>query len=78
MTEPADLNPIPDHHTPWTTSGCTFVAGRQRCGSEDTATLSHLGRRCELHPPEFDPTRAVELVRDGWTDTAMSYVRWSA
>jgi len=55
-------------------AGCLF----EGCGSQDTVTLSRLGRRCADHPPLFDPTTAVEMVRDGWTDTAMSYVRWSS
>jgi len=78
VTEP-DVNPIPDSFQAWTVSGCTFpVATGKWCGTEDTVTLSHLGRRCEVHPPLFDPTTAVEMVRDGWTDTAMAYVRWAS
>lgn len=74
------LNSIPDTFQRWThKSGCTFfTTPGARCGTEDTATLSWLGRRCSEHPPVFEVDHAVALAADGWTDTAMAYVRWSA
>jgi hypothetical protein len=63
MTVPTNYNPAD--------TGCTFPG----CASQQTDSLSHLGRRCTEHPPVFDPARAVELVRDGWPDTAMAYIR---
>lgn len=65
MSTPINYNPAD--------AGCLF----EGCGSQETVTLSHLGRRCAAHPPVFDPATAVELVRDGWTDTAFSYCRES-
>jgi hypothetical protein len=77
--EPTQLNHIPERFQPWTKSGCTFISDPgERCGTEDTDTLSWLGRRCAAHPPIFEPEHAVQLAADGWVDTALSYCRWSA
>ena len=67
---------LPDRSEGWTqgrADGCTT------CGTQQTATLSRLGRRCAQHPPVFDPAIAVGLMVDGWPGTAMAYVRtWTA
>lgn len=59
----------------WTTgasNGCT-AAG---CGTQDTVTLDgHHGRRCQAHPPTFDPQRAVHLAVTGRLHTALGYCR---
>ncbi|HET6915526.1 MAG TPA: hypothetical protein VFH56_05495 [Acidimicrobiales bacterium] len=60
---------------PWSTPGCTALVDGRLCGSEDTVTLSRLGRRCAQHPPAFDPAVAVALMVSGWPGAAMAYVR---
>ena len=56
---------------PWSRAGCTYPG----CATEDTVSLSVVGRRCERHPPQFDPQRAVDLWLDGFPETASAYCR---
>lgn len=57
-------------HQPWSKSGCTS------CGSEQTETLDGVnGRRCADCAPTFDPSHAVELMRDGFPDAAGACTR---
>lgn len=50
--------------------GCTV------CKTQDTATADGVnGRRCETHPPTFDPGHAVHLAIAGWRLSAFAYAR---
>src|SRR5690348_10110464 len=62
VTEPGPLHrPIP---------GCTS------CGSPETVTVDGInGKRCADHPPTFDPSTAVELMRRGLPGAAGAYIR---
>ena len=71
----ASLPSRPQGWTEGAIGGCT----ERGCGTQDTVTVSRVGRRCADHAPEFDPSHAVELAVDGWPATAMAYVRtWAA
>jgi len=70
----ASLQPRPQGWTEGSVNGCTAKG----CGTQQTISLSHVGRRCAAHPPEFDVATAVGLMVDGWPATALAYCRgWS-
>ena len=69
------LSPRPEGWTQGRADGCTAHG----CGTQQTATVSRVGRRCDDHAPQFDPSTAVELMVDGWPGTALAYCRgWAA
>jgi len=65
---------LPARPQGWTSTAANGCTARD-CGTQDTVTLSHIGRRCAQHPPAFDPNTAVELMVDGWPHTSLAYVR---
>jgi hypothetical protein len=67
----ASLQPRAEGWTQGRADGCTA----RGCGTQQTVTVSRVGRRCESHPDQFDPSHAVALMVDGWAGTALAYCR---
>lgn len=69
MTEPGD---IPAHTSQrWSKPGCSVPDCKQEAATVDGIR----GRRCEQHPPRFDPAKAVEIAVNGLPGAAGAYVR---
>lgn len=78
-----DNIPAPRGHNPRCAVACAYCSVQpsngcsvRTCQSPDTATVDGInGRRCAAHPPTFDGTECLRLMRAAGHREALRYLR---